>query len=146
MKIIFADTNRLFPAFCKRKSDPTSIPYSKIYDIFHTENIDFYVSDYVAGEIDRVYNRDFKKIWTNLSEVNAFFGMLNCHIFLSQWLTDIYLPFVHDKDDAEIVWDAVACKADYLWTWNIKDFKIQEIYTSFNIKVIEYLSQAWIIL
>lgn len=140
MTIIFADTNKLLLALYKWIHNPSWIYTSWLFQKIQHSGYVFYVSIYVAKELDRVYNH---KLWkTDLIEVLKFLDILWCQLVDMEWSSDIYLPYVNDVKDAPILRDAVFCDADFLRTDNLKDFKILEIYTQFEIKVIKYLNQA----
>ena len=51
-------------------------------------------------------------------------------------LENIYISFVFDKNDAQILQDAVDLWAEYILTNNTKDFRIYDIYNKFDIKII----------
>lgn len=61
----------------------------------------------------------------------------NVHItLLSQSLTDIkelFKEYVWDKDDAHIVAGAKSSEANFLITYNLRDFKVGKIKKDFNI-------------
>ncbi len=137
MKIVFADTNKLFRAFCYRKQDPYRLYSSWIFEYTNTVSYEFIISDFVISELERIYIR---KVWyTTKNEIEEFFNDLWFEIYTVDGDEDVFLRYVQDIADANIVMGAQATKADYIRTDNLKDFNIDLIYMDFWIQVISKL-------
>lgn len=70
-------------------------------------------------------------ILTSLSDFNRFCEIILFERFESNPSHDVFLDFVHDPNDADILQDAVDIEADILLTRNLKDFKIDMIFSTF---------------
>lgn len=136
MKIVFADTNKLFGllrAMVMHSSDLSSsmfVQYSKTHTV--------YVSTFVLTELLHIAQRN--NIVANESHIKVFVNMAWLKVYESSYVwAEYYTQYVFDNDDAQLVQDAVEIGATHLLTNNTKDFKISSIVQELHLQIISNL-------
>lgn len=103
--------------------------------VLTSSKLSLFVSNYSKNELRKVAKRtnlDFKAITDMLSKNKKIFVLKKP----LKTLKKEYRKFVRDEDDAHIVAGAVAVKAEFLLTYNLRDFRIDKIKSDFGILVL----------
>jgi hypothetical protein len=136
--IVFSDTNKIF-ALYRAVSLWSDLSKSSLLADCHIIWATVAISGFVLIEL----KRNCIKKWISWSQkyVDLMIQYTGFIVYQTKPFDSIYLDFVEDIDDAQIVQDAVEIWADYLLTNNTKDYKIPKIYQHFKLWVISDLSQ-----
>ena len=137
MKIILCDTNIIFPIFA-RIIKWELIDKSSIFELAKKHEV--YISTNILEELDENLE---EQLWLILKEeyIYTFVRISNIKIHNSNAFDEDMVKYVNDRDDAQILQDAVDIKADYILSRNIKDFDIRNINQRFQIKVIWFINE-----
>jgi len=100
------------------------------------------ISDYVIQEL--LQSHILLKLWYDdvqkfLYFLHNFLSKFWIEIFESKDLKEKYLQYVNDKNDAQILQDAIESWCNVLLTNNVKDFKVDLIEKNLWIKIVKKL-------
>jgi predicted nucleic acid-binding protein len=99
------------------------------------KNHDVYISEFVLTELQRNFTEN-EHIQISKEQLTHASLYIWFKYVLSNPIDFMISTLVSDKDDFQILQDAVTISADYLITRNTKDFDILGIYKEYHIQVV----------
>lgn len=128
MKIILADTNKIFGLF--RAMILYNSDFSDSDFVVFIKHNTVYVSTFILNELYIVANRN--KIFCNEQDIKRFVNQTGFKVYGSiKDPIDVYVDYVLDDKDLQVLKDAVEMHATHILTNNLKDFKSVEIKQDF---------------
>lgn len=130
--ILFFDTNKLFGLTRSRILGQDRRESNSIITLSQSKKV--YISTFVLVELARSIEYH-TNIVCELSDLRQFFVDQDWGIVDSRAFAESIYDYVSDQYDAQILADALAVRADYIITNNLKDFNIAMIEQDFGLKI-----------
>ena len=138
MKIVFTDTNKLFGLFRAMILHNSNFSWSVFVE--YIKNNTVYISTFVLSELSNISIRKWLSI--SDSDIKTFVEKTWLRVYESSFVgVEEYHKYVLDKEDAQIVQDAVEIEATHILTNNLKDFHKEYIFSKFNISIVSELEE-----